>query len=50
MTPWGSETLALLGADNTAEPAPLRALLGHLPTDPDHFLAPACPSTRRTAS
>lgn len=50
ITPWGSETLALLGADNTAEPAPLRALLGHLPADPDHFLAPACPSTRRTAS
>ncbi len=29
--PWGSETLALLGADNTAELAPLSALLGRAP-------------------
>ncbi|HLO95096.1 MAG TPA: epimerase, partial [Burkholderiaceae bacterium] len=29
--PWGSETLALLGADNIAEAAPLQALLGRAP-------------------
>ncbi|MBB2487806.1 short chain dehydrogenase, partial [Mitsuaria sp. WAJ17] len=29
--PWGSETLALLGADNVADAAPLQALLGRAP-------------------
>ena len=29
--PWGSETLALLGADNIADAAPLQALLGRAP-------------------
>ncbi|MGM9514135.1 NAD-dependent epimerase/dehydratase family protein [Roseateles sp. DB2] len=29
--PWGSETLALLGADNIADAAPLQALLGRTP-------------------
>ncbi len=29
--PWGSETLALLGADNTADISPLSALLGRAP-------------------
>ena len=29
--PWGSETLALLGADNIADAAPLKALLGRAP-------------------
>ncbi|MEW6706787.1 MAG: NAD-dependent epimerase/dehydratase family protein [Pseudomonadota bacterium] len=37
-TPWGSETLALLAADNTADPAPFSTLLGRAPTDPDHFV------------
>ncbi len=40
VTPWGSEALALLGTDNTADPAPFAAVLGHVPTDPDHFLQP----------
>ena len=29
--PWGSETLALLGADNTADPGPLATVLGRMP-------------------
>lgn len=29
--PWGTETLALLGADNTGEAGPLQALLGRAP-------------------
>lgn len=29
--PWGSETLALLGADNTADAAPLQGVLGRAP-------------------
>jgi hypothetical protein len=40
----------LLGADNTADAAAFRELLGRAPTDPDHFLAPAWTSTNRTAS
>ena len=29
ISPWGSETLAMLATDNVADPAPLQALLGH---------------------
>ncbi|WP_338798866.1 NAD-dependent epimerase/dehydratase family protein [Acidovorax sp. DW039] len=29
LSPWGSETLAMLATDNVADPAPLQALLGH---------------------
>lgn len=42
--PWGSETLALLGADNIADVAPLQAVLGRPPRsvfDGPHFGAPA---------
>jgi nucleoside-diphosphate-sugar epimerase len=38
LTPWGSETLALLATDNTADAGPFRRLLGREPTDPDQFL------------
>jgi nucleoside-diphosphate-sugar epimerase len=42
-TPWGSETLALLATDNTADVAPFRRLLGREPTDPEHFVERATP-------
>lgn len=29
ISPWGSETLAMLATDNVADAAPLQALLGH---------------------
>lgn len=34
VSPWCSETLAMLATDNVADPAPLRALLGH---DATHY-------------
>jgi len=39
ITPWDSQTLALLAADNTADAGPFQALLGHEPADPYRFVA-----------
>lgn len=56
LTPWGTQTLALLAVDNTADPGPFRTLLGHEVQDPSRFALlpravthqsaePACPPT-----
>lgn len=39
VTPWGSQTLALLCADNTADASAIRDLLGREPRDPAQFRA-----------
>lgn len=41
VTPWGSQTLALLCADNTADASAIRDLLGREPRDPAQFRAEA---------
>lgn len=41
VTPWGRQTLALLSVDNTADPAPFRAVLGRALLDPSQFAGPA---------
>jgi nucleoside-diphosphate-sugar epimerase len=38
ITPWGTQTLALLSIDNTADPGPFRALLGREAMDPSQFI------------
>jgi len=37
ITPWGTQTLALLSIDNTADPSPFRAVLGREALDPSRF-------------
>jgi nucleoside-diphosphate-sugar epimerase len=37
VTPWGTQTLALMSADNTADPTAFRALLGREALDPSRF-------------
>jgi nucleoside-diphosphate-sugar epimerase len=37
ITPWGTQTLALLSLDNTADPGPFRAVLGREALDPSRF-------------
>lgn len=54
ITPWGTQTLALLSIDNTADPTPFAEVLGRAALDPSQFAArphamhepteaPACP-------
>ncbi|WP_374565872.1 NAD-dependent epimerase/dehydratase family protein [Ideonella sp.] len=43
LTPWGTQTLALLSVDNTADPGPFRSLLGREAQDPCRFTAPPHP-------
>ncbi|MEK8031352.1 NAD-dependent epimerase/dehydratase family protein [Ideonella sp. DXS29W] len=49
ITPWGQQTLALLGTDNTADATPLRDLLGREPRDPASEPAPLATLRTRTA-
>lgn len=49
LTPWGTQTLALLSVDNTADPGPLRALLGREALDPSRFAASARPFAHQPA-
>ncbi|HEX5685203.1 MAG TPA: NAD-dependent epimerase/dehydratase family protein [Ideonella sp.] len=50
ITPWGTQTLALLSIDNTADPGPFRAVLGREAMDPSQFNGSSSPMAEPTGT